>query len=64
MPIFMAHGTFDPVLPMQLGSSSAELLRGHGYSIEWHDYPMAHSVCPQEINDIRAWLLSVYATVD
>ncbi|MEJ2172309.1 MAG: alpha/beta hydrolase [Woeseiaceae bacterium] len=64
MPIFMAHGTFDPVLPMQLGSSSAELLRGYGYSIEWHDYPMAHSVCPQEINDIRAWLLSVYATVD
>lgn len=62
IPIFMAHGTFDPVLPMQLGRSSADLLIESGFTIEWHDYPMAHGVCPQEIDDIRSWLLGVYTT--
>jgi phospholipase/carboxylesterase len=61
IPIFMAHGTFDPVLPMHLGSDSAALLTKNGYSVEWHDYPMAHAVCAEEIEHIRDWLLSVYA---
>ena len=61
LPIFMAHGTFDPVLPMQLGRDSADLLIESNFNVEWHDYPMAHAVCAEEIDDIRTWLLSVYA---
>ena len=61
LPIFMAHGTLDPVLPMMLGRDSADLLIESGFNVEWHDYPMAHSVCVEEINDIRQWLLSIYA---
>ncbi len=61
LPVFMAHGSFDPMLPMQWGQLSAEKLQEAGFAIEWHDYPMAHAVCPQEIQDIREWLLKVYA---
>ena len=61
LPIFMAHGSLDPVLPMQWGRDSADALTESGYSPEWRDYPMAHAVCPQEIADIRSWLLEVYA---
>ena len=61
LPIFMAHGTLDPVVAMALGRDAADLLIANGFSVEWHDYPMAHAVCPQEINDIRDWLLSIYA---
>lgn len=61
LPIFMAHGTFDPMLPLQLGRDSADLLIAAGFAVEWHDYPMAHAVCAEEISDIRAWLLSVYS---
>jgi phospholipase/carboxylesterase len=59
--IFMAHGTFDPVLPIQMGFDSAAFLRQRDYDIEWHDYPMAHAVCGEEIDHIRNWLLKVYA---
>ncbi|MDH3746740.1 MAG: alpha/beta hydrolase [Gammaproteobacteria bacterium] len=58
--IFMAHGTFDPMVPYQGGRHAAERLEQLGYTVEWHEYPMAHAVCPQEISDIRQWLLSVY----
>ena len=61
LPIFMAHGTLDPVVAMALGRDAADLLIANGFSVEWHDYPMAHAVCPQEIDDIRNWLLSIYA---
>jgi phospholipase/carboxylesterase len=61
VPIFMAHGSMDPMLPMSLGRDSAELLRAKGFQVEWHDYPMAHSVCAAEIDDIRQWLLAIYA---
>jgi len=60
IPIFMAHGRFDPVLPMPMGRMSADRLIESGFSVEWHDYPMAHAVCAEEIEDIRAWLLFVY----
>lgn len=60
LPIFMAHGSFDPVLPIHMGKASAELLTASGFSVEWHEYPMAHQVCMEEISDIRRWLLSVY----
>jgi phospholipase/carboxylesterase len=58
--VFMAHGSFDPMLPMALGQQSCETLEKAGYAVEWHDYPMAHAVCAEEIADIRNWLLSVY----
>jgi phospholipase/carboxylesterase len=61
LPIFMAHGSLDPLLPMALGRDSADLLLKHGFNVEWHDYKMAHSVCAEEIDDIRHWLLSVYS---
>jgi len=61
LPIFMAHGGFDPMLPMQLGRTSADLLIESEFSVEWHDYPMAHAVCADEIMDVRAWLIAVYA---
>ena len=60
LPVFMAHGSFDPMLPMQWGQASAQKLKETGFTVEWHDYPMAHAVCPEEIRDIRAWLLKTY----
>jgi phospholipase/carboxylesterase len=58
-PIFMAHGTYDPVVPLMMGAGSMALLTGLGYPVEWRQYPMPHSVCPQEIQDIGAWLRRV-----
>jgi phospholipase/carboxylesterase len=60
-PIFMAHGQGDGTVPMMLGMRSRDYLRRAGYTVEWHDYPMAHAVCPQEIADIREFLLRVLA---
>jgi phospholipase/carboxylesterase len=56
MPIFMAHGGFDPVVPQKLGELSRDALAALGYAVEWHSYPMAHQVCPPEIADLRAWI--------
>ena len=58
-PIFMAHGLFDPVVPLMMGAGSMTFLTGLGYSVEWHQYPMQHSVCAEEIQDIGAWLSKV-----
>ncbi|MGH8147734.1 MAG: alpha/beta hydrolase [Rhodanobacteraceae bacterium] len=55
-PIFMAHGAFDPVVPQVLGERSRDLLRDWGYAVDWHSYPMAHQVCPQEITDLADFL--------
>ncbi len=60
LPVYMAHGSFDPVLPMVLGQRSVARLTAAGYNVEWHEYPMAHAVCAEEISDIRNWLLSIY----
>lgn len=60
LPVFMAHGSFDPMLPMQWGRLSAERLQEAGFEVEWHDYPMAHAVCPEEIRDIADWLVRIY----
>lgn len=54
--IFMGHGTFDPVVPQVLGERSRDRLRDWGYAVDWHSYPMAHQVCPQEIADLADFL--------
>jgi phospholipase/carboxylesterase len=58
-PIFLAHGTQDPVVAPALGEQTRQFLAQHGYAVEWHAYSMPHSVCPQEITDIAAWLRRV-----
>jgi phospholipase/carboxylesterase len=58
-PIFMAHGHGDTVLPMTLGEQSRNFLKEHGYTVEWHEYPMPHAVCAAEIADIREFLFRV-----
>lgn len=55
--IFMAHGTQDPIIPHSVALSSREILRRRGYRVEWHSYAMPHSVCAEEIRDLRTWLL-------
>ena len=55
-PILVAHGQADPVVPMALGVKARDFLKTQGYPVEWHDYPMPHSVCPAEILDIRQFL--------
>jgi phospholipase/carboxylesterase len=58
-PIFMAHGSQDPVVIPARGEASRDLLTGLGYAVQWHSYPMPHSVHPQEIVDIAAFLARV-----
>jgi phospholipase/carboxylesterase len=58
-PIFMAHGQGDSVLPIGMGMQGRDMLKAQGYAVEWHDYPMAHAVCPAEITDIRKFLFRV-----
>jgi phospholipase/carboxylesterase len=56
LPIFMAHGTADNVLPLSLAESSRGVLQALGYPVEWRAYPMAHSVCMDEVRAIATWL--------
>ena len=58
-PIFLGHGTQDPVVEIRRGLETREILEAAGYPLEWHAYAMPHSVCPQEIQDIGAWLRRV-----
>ena len=55
VPIFMTHGIHDPVISLERATTSRDQLSGLGYQVEWHDYPMEHSVCLEEIADLRAW---------
>jgi phospholipase/carboxylesterase len=55
-PIFMAHGSQDPVVPFVLGDESRQRLTSAGYAVQWHSYPMAHSLCEPEVSDLRRWL--------
>lgn len=58
-PIFMAHGTRDDVVQLPRATASRDALVAMGYAVEWHDYVMAHSVCPQEVWDVQAFLQRV-----
>ena len=60
-PIFMAHGTRDAVVALPRATASRDALAAMGYSVKWHDYPMEHSVCPQEVLDLKAFLEAVLA---
>lgn len=56
IPIFMAHGTRDPVVPYVMGQQSFERLQQAGFNPVWHPYPMEHTVCIQELIDIGQWI--------
>lgn len=60
IPIFIGHGTEDPIVPFELGESTQAALKQEGYPVTWHHYPMPHSVCPDEINDIATWVKKIY----
>ncbi len=59
IPVFMAHGTYDDMIPMRRAEQSRDLLEQLGYRVDWHAYPMPHSVCPEEIGDMAAFLLGI-----
>lgn len=56
LPIFMAHGTYDPIIPLALGQASAEQLSAAGLPVAWHTYAMQHAVCQEELSAIGVWL--------
>jgi phospholipase/carboxylesterase len=56
LPIFMAHGQYDDIIPLARAEQSRQVLERLGYKVEWHTYPMPHSVCPEEIAHISAFL--------
>ena len=58
-PIFLAHGTSDPMIPIARARQSRDALVALGHPVEWHEYPMPHSVCAAEIADLERWLLGV-----
>ena len=58
IPIFMAHGTEDQLIPLALAQSSRTKMAAQGYKIEWREYPMPHSVCMEEIEEIGVWILA------
>jgi phospholipase/carboxylesterase len=59
IPILMAHGTYDNMIPVDRAQASREALTALGYKVEWHDYPMPHSVCPEEIGDMAGFLIKI-----
>ena len=61
IPIFMAHGISDPMITMARAQASRDMLQGLGYAVQWHTYPMPHSVHPAEIEDIGHFLRAVLA---
>ncbi len=61
VPVFFAHGSADPVIPIEMATASVERLQALGYPVQWQAYRMPHSVHPQEVVDIRDWLVKVLA---
>jgi len=57
VPVFAAHGSEDDVVSPELGIRARDFLARHGYRIEWHEYPMPHSVCLEEVREIGRWLM-------
>ncbi|WP_395701663.1 alpha/beta hydrolase [Aquabacterium sp.] len=61
VPIFLAHGRNDGVVPLARGAAARDALQALGYAVEWHEYPMEHSVCIEEIHALQHWLLQALA---
>jgi phospholipase/carboxylesterase len=59
LPIFMAHGSYDDMIPMRRAEQSRDFLEQLGYGVQWHTYAMPHSVCPEEIADIADFLVRI-----
>jgi phospholipase/carboxylesterase len=59
MPVFLAHGRLDPIVVFARGAASRDALRALGHEVDWHEYPMEHSVCMEEITDLNRWLVKV-----
>jgi phospholipase/carboxylesterase len=59
VPIFMAHGSYDPIVPLARAEESRALLQSLGYAVQWREFPMPHSVCAEEVAEIGAWLSKV-----
>jgi phospholipase/carboxylesterase len=59
VPIFMGHGQYDDIIPLARAEQSRQILERLGYKVEWHTYPMPHSICPEEIAHISAFLRRV-----
>jgi len=60
-PIFMAHGVQDPVVPFARAEESRKVVEALGYQVEWHAYPMQHTLCLEEVQDISTWIRKVVA---
>ncbi len=60
LPIFMAHGQYDDIIPIARAEQSRQILEKLGYPVQWQSYPMPHSVCPEEIRDIATYLSRVF----
>jgi phospholipase/carboxylesterase len=60
IPLFMAHGEYDPLIPLARAEESRTLLTRLGYHVAWQVYSMPHSVCPEEIANIGTWLSAVF----
>jgi phospholipase/carboxylesterase len=62
LPVFVGHGSHDPMVPVQLGEMAASRLRSMGHEVEFHRYPMPHAVCPEEVADLAAWFRARFET--
>ena len=60
-PVFLGHGRSDGVVPLARGAAARDAIQALGNPVQWHDYPMEHSVSPQELQDLQRWLLQVLA---
>ena len=61
IPVFLAHGIHDGVVILPRATASRDVLKTLGYAVDWHQYPMEHSVCPEEVDDLAAWLQRILA---
>lgn len=59
VPLFLAHGSDDDIVEPARGEATRDALSAMGYPVQWHSYPMGHTVCPEEVADLNRWLLQV-----
>lgn len=64
LPIYMAHGLFDPIVPLMLGDMTRQQLQSLGYPVEWHTYPMPHTVTQEEISDMAQFLKKIFSNIN